>query len=92
MVFAGRTESRDDCINRFAGDDVVVYHRQYEPICFSKQYTMTDTFGVGTFLGVIGYIGAGFFNDLVVSVAPIFCVALGMGVGAKLLEPNFKRG
>ncbi len=49
---------------------------------FQKQYTMTDTFGVGTFLGVIGYIGAGFFNDSVVSVAPIFWCMLGMGVGA----------
>ncbi|TWH59711.1 Lipid A core - O-antigen ligase and related enzymes [Desulfitobacterium sp. LBE] len=43
-----------------------------------------DTFlsqaGVGIFAGIVGYLGAGFFNDSVVSVAPVFWCLLGLGV------------
>lgn len=34
---------------------------------------------VGVTLGIIGYMGAGFFNDSVVSVAPVFWILLGYG-------------
>lgn len=35
--------------------------------------------GVGIFLGVVGYLGAGMFNDAIVSIAPVFWVLLGIG-------------
>lgn len=35
--------------------------------------------GVGIFLGVVGYLGAGLFNDAIVSIAPVFWALLGIG-------------
>ena len=45
-----------------------------------KEYTAQQTAGVAVALAVIGYLGAGFFNDSIVSVAPIFWVLFGVGV------------
>lgn len=36
--------------------------------------------GVGIFIAIVGYLGAAFFNDSLVSVAPIFWFLLGLGV------------
>ncbi|WML36741.1 O-antigen ligase family protein [Clostridium sp. OS1-26] len=36
--------------------------------------------GLAIFVSVMGYLGAGFFNDSVVSVAPVFWVLLGIGI------------
>lgn len=49
---------------------------------FRKEYSETEVFAIGLFLAVIGYMGAGFFNDSVVSVAPVFWCLLGLGFGA----------
>lgn len=47
--------------------------------------------GVGIFVAVCGYLGAAFFNDSVVSVAPVFWVLLGVGISANyLLEQKQK--
>lgn len=35
--------------------------------------------GIGIFLGICGYLGAAFFNDSLVAVAPVFWVLLGLG-------------
>ena len=43
---------------------------------------LTQAIGVACFAGVAGYLAAGFFNDSVVSVAPVFWVLLGLGVRA----------
>ena len=43
-------------------------------------YNSSSVLGVATMLGVIGYLGAGLFNDSVVSVAPIFWILLGVGI------------
>ncbi len=48
---------------------------------FKKAYTTRELLGIGAFLAIIGYIFAGIFNDSVVSVAPIFWIILGVGVG-----------
>lgn len=37
--------------------------------------------GLACFTAVCGYLGAAFFNDSVVSVAPVFWVLLGLGIG-----------
>ncbi|MBN2826871.1 MAG: hypothetical protein JXQ26_02720 [Tissierellales bacterium] len=36
--------------------------------------------GIGIFLGVTGYLVAGFFNDQIISVAPLFYILLGAGL------------
>lgn len=48
----------------------------------------TSIAGVGIFAAVCGYLGAGFFNDSIVSVAPVFWALLGMGIGVNyILKP-----
>ncbi len=47
--------------------------------------------GVAIFVAVCGYLGAAFFNDSVVSVAPVFWVLLGLGISVNyMLEQNSK--
>ena len=48
---------------------------------FRKDYGTKEIVGIAFFLAVIGYLGAGIFNDSVVSVAPIFWILLGSGMG-----------
>lgn len=45
-----------------------------------KEYNKNQIVGISIFLGIIGYLFAGLFNDSVVSVAPIFWILLGCGV------------
>jgi len=42
--------------------------------------TFSSQAGVAIFVGIIGYLVTGFFNDSVVSVAPIFWCLLGLGI------------
>ena len=52
-----------------------------------KLYALKDTYrvseilGIASFVAVIGYLGAGIFNDTIVSVTPIFMILLGAGMG-----------
>lgn len=54
--------------------------------------------GVAIFVAVCGYLGAAFFNDSIVSVAPVFWVLLGLGISInymleqKNLSPQFATG
>ena len=45
-----------------------------------SSYGSGDILGLATMLGIVGYLGAGLFNDSVVSVAPIFWILLGAGI------------
>lgn len=48
--------------------------------------------GFGIFTAVCGYLGAAFFNDSVISVAPVFWVLLGMGISINMaLRETSKR-
>lgn len=47
---------------------------------FRGYYENKEIIGIATLLAVVGYLGAGFFNDSVVSVAPIFWTLLGTGM------------
>lgn len=47
---------------------------------FKKAYESMHIVGISVMLAVVGYLGAGIFNDSVVSVAPIFWVLLGTGM------------
>ena len=56
-------------------DSLRIYFRQ-------EFHSMAAKTGVGFWAGVTGYLGAAFFNDSVVSVAPVFWVMLGLGIAA----------
>ncbi|SHJ60881.1 O-Antigen ligase [Dethiosulfatibacter aminovorans DSM 17477] len=47
--------------------------------------TFLDHIGIGCVTGMIAYLGAGFFNDQVISVAPIFYVMVGLGIAVNRL-------
>jgi hypothetical protein len=47
--------------------------------------------GLGIFVAVVGYLGAGIFNDSVVSVAPVFWVLLGMGISINKILTHKKK-
>ena len=49
-------------------------------------YSSQEIMGIATALGVIGYLGAGIFNDSVISVAPIFWILLGVGVAINFMN------
>lgn len=51
-------------------------------------YEARQVVGIATMLGVVGYLGAGIFNDSVVSVAPIFWILLGVGVAINYINAN----
>lgn len=44
--------------------------------------------GVGVFVAIVGYLGAAFFNDSVVSVAPVFWCLLGLGASINHIISN----
>lgn len=47
---------------------------------FKRTYAPNEIIASAICLGVVGYLGAGLFNDSVVSVAPIFWILLGVGI------------
>ena len=51
-----------------------------------NEYSKTHVLGIATFLGVIGYLFAGLFNDSVISVAPIFWIILGVGIALNYIS------
>ncbi len=51
-----------------------------------EKYSVTQAVGTAVALAVIGYLGAGFFNDSIVSVAPIFWALFGVGVAINQLN------
>lgn len=44
--------------------------------------------GVSVFVAIVGYLGAAFFNDSVVSVAPVFWILLGLGISINYIVSN----
>ena len=51
-----------------------------------KEYCSQQIVGTAITLAIIGYLGAGFFNDSIVSVAPIFWTLLGVGIAVNQLN------
>ncbi len=51
-----------------------------------KDYSAQQIIGAAVALAIIGYLGAGFFNDSIVSVAPIFWALFGIGVALNQLN------
>lgn len=53
---------------------------------FKTSYTHSEILGVANSLGIIGYLFAGFFNDSLVSVAPIFWIVFGVGIAINYIN------
>lgn len=53
---------------------------------FKFNQGVTDGMGIGILLAIVGYLGAGIFNDSIVSVAPIFWVLLGTGMAVNRIK------
>lgn len=51
-----------------------------------KLTTFTEYMGAAVFLSVIAYLGAGLFNDNIISVTPLFWIMLGTGIGINKLN------
>jgi O-antigen ligase len=50
--------------------------------------TYLEHIGVGAVTGVIAYLGAAFFNDQIISVAPLFYVMVGLGIAVNHMVKN----
>ncbi len=53
---------------------------------FKDHYNYPQVLGIANALGIIGYLFAGFFNDSVISVAPIFWIILGVGISINFIN------
>lgn len=53
--------------------------KSFRMYALKKEYTKGDYYGAACAVAITGYLAAGFFNDSVVSVAPLFWVLLGAG-------------
>ncbi|WP_123054660.1 O-antigen ligase family protein [Clostridium sp. JN-1] len=60
---------------------MVMYFISSVKLYFKNDYEdLFPIVGLGIFTAVVGYLGAGFFNDSIVSVAPVFWTLLGIGI------------
>jgi hypothetical protein len=53
---------------------------------FKNNYNHSQILGIANSLGIIGYLFAGFFNDSVISVAPVFWIVLGVGISINFIN------
>lgn len=56
-----------------------------------KEYRIEQIYGISIMLAVVGYLGAGMFNDSVVSVAPVFWILLGVGAALNTINRRADR-
>ncbi|MEF9960802.1 MAG: O-antigen ligase family protein [Niameybacter sp.] len=52
---------------------------------FKTGYSKVEILGGAVLLAIVGYLGAGIFNDSVVPVAPIFWILLGVGMATNFM-------
>lgn len=55
-----------------------------------KEYTQGDYYGAACLVAIIGYLGAGFFNDSVPVISPVFWVILGAGCGINYVNKKIR--
>ena len=56
-----------------------------------RDYRMEQVMGISVMLGIVGYLAAGFFNDSVVGVAPVFWILLGVGASLNTINRRADR-
>jgi len=55
-----------------------------------KEYSQGDYYGTACLVSIIGYLGAGFFNDSVPVISPVFWVILGAGFAINYINKRDK--
>lgn len=69
----------------------IMYFVSSVKLYFKNEFdNFTAIAGVGIFVAVFGYLGAAFFNDSLVSVAPVFWVLLGMGISINYMLKDYR--
>lgn len=53
---------------------------------FKEKYVHSQILGISNALGIIGYLFAGFFNDSLISVAPVFWIVFGTGIAINYIN------
>lgn len=70
---------------------IVMYFKSSIKLYFTNDYEeFFSIVGLSVFIAVIGYLGAAFFNDSIVSVAPVFWILLGLGIAVNAVLKNDK--
>jgi len=57
---------------------------------FQENYDGSDAMGIAIMLAVVGYLGAGIFNDSAITVTPIFWVLLGTGFAVNYMKQQVR--
>ena len=60
--------------------------KSFRTYAFKKEYTKSYYYGTACTVAVTGYLASGFFNDSVVSLAPLFWILLGAGYAMNALN------
>lgn len=70
---------------------IIIYFISCAKLYFKNDFNdFYSIAGLSIFTAVCGYLGAGFFNDSVVSVAPVFWILFGIGISVNYKLKNDK--
>ena len=64
--------------------------KSFKMYALKKEYTKGEYYGAACTVSIIGYLAAGFFNDSVPGVAPLFWILLGAGYALNYINKNEK--
>ena len=64
--------------------------KSFKLYALKKEYTKGEYYGAACTVSIIGYLAAGFFNDSVPGVAPLFWILLGAGYALNYINKNEK--
>ena len=64
--------------------------KSFKLYALKKEYTKGEYYGAACTVSIIGYLAAGFFNDSVPGVAPLFWILLGAGYALIYINKNEK--
>ena len=69
---------------------VIYMVNSFKLYALKTYYDGSDAMGIGIMLAIVGYLGAGIFNDSAVAVAPIFWILLGAGMAVNYMKQKAK--
>lgn len=70
----------------FLGIIIIYIADSIKLYALKTKFTESEIVGISTFLGVIGYLFAGIFNDSLISVAPVFWIVFGVGIAINYIN------
>lgn len=60
----------------------------FKKYAFKREYSKSDYYAIACTTAIVGYLAAGFFNDSVPVIAPVFWVILGTGYALNEINKN----